>query len=398
MARLAPFRGTTYNTERVAADDVVAPPYDVVGPSERAELASRSSYNSILVELPEDPEGGDRYQHAAALWRQWHDEDVVEVASVPTLYVYRMSFVEEDGSTRTTTGVLGALALDPSHSGEVLPHEQTTSKDKHDRLSLLRAARTNFSPIWGLSLAEGLGALCEQAAKASGAPFRAKDDEGTTHECWAVTDSELLGQITSLIGTEPVLIADGHHRYETACSYLEEEAGSPGADAVLALVVELSEEELAVQAIHRLLNGIDAAELLARLQESFEVSEGPSDPIELRNALVGAGSLGLLTRDGSYLLAPRAAVEAGGGDDLDSIRLEQALAALPGVEVSYQHGARQVARAVAEGLAEAAVLLRPVSVQQIAATAHGGNRMPPKSTFFYPKPRTGMVFRELDAG
>jgi uncharacterized protein (DUF1015 family) len=398
MARLAAFRGTTYNEAIVDLGDVVAPPYDVVGPPERAELAARSPYNSILVELPEDPTGGDRYEHAATLWRAWHESHAVVIAGEPQLYVYRMTFSEEDGSTRTTTGVLGALGLDPDHSGEVLPHEQTISKDKHDRLSLLRAARTNFSPIWGLSLAVGLGELCDAVALKSGEAYRAVDDSGTVHECWATSDADLIGQITALIGNTPVLIADGHHRYETACAYYVDDPASAGSDALLALVVELTESELAVQAIHRLVTGVDPEKLVSQLEPSFEVMPGPSDPIALRDEMTKVGALALLTQEGAYLLTPRPSLLQPNDDDLDSTRLARALESVPGAEVTYQHGVLEAARAVADGKAVAAVLLRPVSVQQIAGIAHGGRRMPPKSTFFYPKPRTGMVFRELDAG
>ncbi len=398
MARFSRFRGTVYNPDRVDLDSVVAPPYDVVGPAERAELAARSPYNAILVELPE-PEGDrDRYQHAADLWTRWHSEEIVARAPQPTLYAYRMTFTEEDGSTRTTNGVLGALGLDPGHTGEVLPHERTISKDKHDRLSLLKAARTNFSPIWGLSLALGLGEWCERAAETPSRAFRATDSDGTVHECWAVTNAELLSHAEELVGSTPVLIADGHHRYETACAYAEEAAGSPGSGAVLALVVELSERELAVQAIHRLLTGVLAKDLPGLLAPSFELAPGAGDPIELRDSMVKAGALGLVLAGESFLMSPRPELLAAAGDDLDSSLLGHALENVRGIEVRYQHGAREVARAVSEGEAAAAVLLRPVSVEQIARTAHGGRRMPPKSTFFYPKPRTGMVFRELDAG
>jgi uncharacterized protein (DUF1015 family) len=401
MARLEAWRGTVYDWGRVDPPDVVAPPYDVVGPAERAELAARSPYNSILVELPVAPSGSDedKYAHAAAIWRAWHEDGIVAVDEEPAFYVYRMTFTEEDGTTRSTTGALGALGLDPSQSGAVLPHEQTIPKDKHDRLSLLRAARTNFSPIWGLSLADGLGALCEVAVKSATRSWHAADEAGTLHECWAVTDRAVVEQVAALVATTPVLIADGHHRYETACAYHDETSGSPGSDAVLAYVVELSERELAVQAIHRLLTGVDAQSLPGQLGRSFELAPGPADPIELRDAMVAAGSLGLLLPDGStFLLAPRPGLLNEDDDDLDSIRLARALEHVPGAEVTYQHGVLEAARAVSEGHAAAAVLLRPVSVDQIRAVAHGGRRMPPKSTFFYPKPRTGMVFRELDAG
>lgn len=392
MARLAPFRATTYDPARVAAEEVVAPPYDVVGPAERAALAARSPYNAIHVELPEDPAGGDRYSHAAALFARWHDEGAVKVAEEPAFYVYRMTFRSEEGEEKTTTGLFGALGLDPEHTGEVLPHEETTSKDKSDRLSLLRAARTNFSPIWGLSLSEGLGRLCEEAAAGAGEPFAAHDASGSLHECFEVTDEAFIQAATSLVAASPVLIADGHHRYETACTFSSEDS-TAGSGAVLALVIELSEQQLNVEAIHRLLTGVGEEALVAELEKSFEIRPGPSEAAALRELMRSEGGLGLLTPAGGRLLVPRRA-----GDELDSVRLREALSGLAGLEVSYQHGLEEVESALSEGRAEAAVLIRPVSVAQIAATAHGGGRMPPKSTFFYPKLLTGMVYRELDAG
>lgn len=396
MANFRPFRGTTYDESRVEAADIFAPPYDVVGPRERSELAGRSPYNAIHVELPEDPNGGDRYLHAADIWRRWHEEGVVAIREEPALYVYRMSFSEEDGTARTSHGVIGALALDREGRGEVLPHEETTPKDKSDRLSLLRATRTNFSPIWGLSLAGGLGELCRKAIAEAGRPFAAHDEAGVLHERWTIEDVSTTGALVDLVASTPVLIADGHHRYDTACTYRGEADGVTGSDRILAYVVELSEDELAVQAIHRLVGGVTGDELLSVLADSFEISAGPSDPIELRDALVPAGALGLFIEGAGHLLTPSAPI--GEGDELDSARLARALEPLPRATVTFQHGATESVRAVEEGRATAAVLLRPVSVERIAATAHGGMRMPPKSTFFYPKPRTGAVFRELEAG
>jgi uncharacterized protein (DUF1015 family) len=398
MARLEAFRGTTYNPDMVAADDVTAPPYDVVSSSDRVALAARSPYNAIEVELPRArPEDGlDPYESAAALFAGWHREKVVVVEEAAGFYVYRMTFAGEDGSTRSTTGVLGALALDPEHHGDVLPHEQTTPKDKHDRLSLLRAARTNFSPIWGLAVGSGLSAACEAAIATAGASWAATDPDGVVHERWTVTDATATRAISEAVATGPVLVADGHHRYDTACTYLAEQPGAAGAGSVLALVVELVEDQLAVHGIHRLLTGVDAASLPARLRAYFEVEPGPDDPIELRDAMQATGALGLMTAEGSWLMRPRRELLERADDDLDSSRIAFVLQELGIDGVTYQHGAALAREAVDSGATDAAVLLRPVSVAQIARTAHGGRLMPPKSTFFTPKPRTGMVFRELD--
>jgi uncharacterized protein (DUF1015 family) len=401
MARFEAFRGTTYDPQRVRADDVIAPPYDVVSPADRTKLAARSPYNAIAVELPvPDPSSGlDPYENAAAIFSRWHRDGVVVVDEEAGFYVYRMTFSGEDGSTRSTTGVLGALGLDPGHRGDVLPHEQTTPKDKHDRLSLLRAAGTNFSPIWGLAVGDGLSKACEEAISVAAAPWTARDPGGVLHERWTVTDAGAVEVISSVAAATPVLIADGHHRYETACTYWGEKPEATGADSLLAFVVELVESELAVQAIHRLLSGVEPATLPARFARHFDVQPGPADPIQLSEPMRLEGALGLLTRAGSWLLRPRPELLQAGDDDLDSSRLASALADLGiGMEhVRYQHGLALARDAVESATADAAVLLRPVSIAQIARTANGGRLMPPKSTFFYPKPRTGMVFRELKA-
>ena len=397
MARFEAFRGTTYVADRVVADDVIAPPYDIVNPAERSELAARSPYNAIHVELPAEGEGLDPYEHAASLFSRWHAEGAVTVAEEAGYYMYRMTFADEDGATRTTTGAFGALGLDPDQRGDVLPHEQTIPKDKRDRLSLLRAARTNFSPIWGLSIAEGFSEVCAAAvAAAPREPWRATDGDGVVHECWTVTEPAAISRISAVVAGAPVLIADGHHRYETACTYYAENPASAGTGAVLAFVVELAETQLSVRAIHRLLNGLDPKVLPSLLERYFDPVPGPADPIALRDAMAAEGALGLITPEGSWLLRMKPALIEAATEDLDSSRLAYALTDLGITDVTYQHGAVLARDAVASGAAAAAVLLRPVTMRQIAATARGGFRMPPKSTFFHPKPRTGMVFRELE--
>ena len=397
MARLDPFYATIYNADHVVADDVIAPPYDIGAPA-RAGLAARSSYNAIHVELPVAvPElGMDPYRAAADLFEQWHCEGTLAVTDRPCFALYRMTFRDEGGTLRTTVGVLGALGLDPEHTGQVLPHEQTIARDRHDRLSLLRTARTNFSPIWALSLADGFANLCESAVAKAREPWRATDEDGVLHERWIVTDAGVLSALSELAATAPVLIADGHHRYETACAYLEEDPARRGADAVLALVGELSEQELSVRAIHRLVRGVDPVGFARDLERSFVVSDGPDDPVALREEMRSRGALGLLSTAGSWLLEPRPELLDPAADDLDSSRLAAVLGHLGVNDVSYQHGVHEVVTAVKNGIADAAVLLRPASIEQIAATARNRRRMPPKSTFFWPKPRTGMVFRELE--
>jgi uncharacterized protein (DUF1015 family) len=381
---------------------VTAPPYDVVDAAERAHLAAKSPYNAIHVELPEpDPATGeDRYAHAAALFARWEADSALGYDKSPSFYVYRMRFVDEHGISHSSTGVIGALDVDASGQGTVLPHEQTMPKPKGDRLDLLRATSTNTSPIWGLSLAAGLSKVCADAV-ATTTPIRVTDEGDVVHELFVVDDPEVLEAISALVASTPVVIADGHHRYETATFYRAERhdahADLPGDyDAVMALIVELTPDELFVQAIHRLVSGLPSdVDVLAEFANFFAISNGPSDPAELGKNLVAHGALGLVTNDGNYYLKPLPVLVEQADADLDSSRLDVALRALPAHELVYQHGTAHVAAAVQSGAAQIGVLLRPATVPQIAETAHSGKRMPPKTTFFYPKPRTGMVFRRI---
>ncbi|MGH9304658.1 MAG: DUF1015 domain-containing protein, partial [Acidimicrobiales bacterium] len=326
MARLEPFRGTYYEAHRVVADDVIAPPYDVVDASERERLAARSPYNAIHVELPSPPTGSDLdpYENAASIFRRWHEEGIVSIEDSPSFAVYTMTFTDDDGSERSTTGVLGALGLDPGRHGDVLPHEETIARDRYDRLSLLRAARTNFSPIWVLSLADGFTAACKHAAEGSSRRWRAVDDEGVLHEIAVVSLPDALQHITEVAAAAPVLVADGHHRYETACAYLAD--GAPaGADSVLALVVELSEDELSVGPIHRLVGGVDGEAVGQGLQKWFEVRETPLSATALTEAMAANSGLGLVTAAGGFLLLPRPELVELSEDGIDSVLVAVAL-------------------------------------------------------------------------
>ena len=400
MPRFEPFSGIRYDAAAVDLEEAIAPPYDVVSPDDQAQLEARSPFNSIRVELPRDEVGLDRYSVAARLLQEWQGSGVLVTDDEPSFYVYRMGFHDEDGRPRQTSGVIGALGLvKPGSPGaDILPHERTTPKAKSDRLDLLRATATNLSPIWGLSLAEGLSALCELPGPPDG---RATDADGVHHRLWRVTQPGLVSAISEAVASAPVVIADGHHRFETALTYRDERRAAngdqPGAhDLVMAYVVELTEEQLSVRPIHRLLNGLpDGTDLAAAMQPFFEVfaADGPLDT--LTTQMTDAGALALVTRDGAWLLRPTPDTEARAEQALDSCRLDVALASLPDHELTFQHGWDLATAAVEKGEAQAAVLLRPATVAQIAATGHAGERMPPKTTFFHPKPRTGLVFRSV---
>jgi uncharacterized protein (DUF1015 family) len=372
MPRFEPFAGLRYAPE-VPLCDVTAPPYDVIDGAERALLASRSDANAVVFDLPDEADGPQRYERANAVLEALQERGVLRTDDRPSFYAYRMTYPGGH-----TTGVIGGLELG---APDVLPHEQTTRKAKSDRLDLLRATRHNLSAIWGLSLAKGLTDLVRPTREPDGA---CTDDDGVLHELWRIDDPDAMATIAERVSSAPVVIADGHHRYETSLAYRDEIGGRGPHELTMALVVELTEDELDVRPIHRLLRGLPADDLARALEAAFEVAPGsPAEP--------SADGLVLVGQSAAWLLRPRDDDE----HELDSIRLEAALAGVPGVSVEYQHGDDIVLRRVAAGEADAGVLIRPATVSQIAATAHGGDRMPPKTTFFWPKPRTGFVFRSL---
>jgi uncharacterized protein (DUF1015 family) len=214
MPRFEPFAGVRYDPGRVDLSAVVAPPYDVVGPQDRARLIARHSLNSIRVELPEPDHRSelDRYANAARQLEQWQEEGILARDPVPSFYAYRMTSPEG----RATNGVIGALGLDERSAAETLPHELTMSKPMSDRLDLLRATRTNLSPIWGLSLSPGLTKTFERHDRADAV---ATDEDKVVHELWVIDDPALIDAVRETVGSSPVVIADGHHRYETALAY-----------------------------------------------------------------------------------------------------------------------------------------------------------------------------------
>jgi uncharacterized protein (DUF1015 family) len=289
-----------------------------------------------------------------------------------------------------------------------MPHERTLPKAKSDRLELLRATRANLDPIWGLSLALGLSELLAP----HGEPFATStDDDGFHHSLWRVTDPARIAALAEAVAGARLVLADGHHRFETAGNYRAERrdggVADPGAESIMTLVVELAPQQLCVRAIHRLLSGIGGVDLRAALVGPFRVhAAGPNVPegvAALETAMRDGGALGLVDRDGLALLLPTSELGAQMRElpvelhDVDSARFDAGvLPAVPGVTLAYRNDALTVASRVDKGDADAAVLLRPVTVDTIRAAAAASLRMPEKTTFFAPKPRTGMVFRSLD--
>jgi uncharacterized protein (DUF1015 family) len=396
MPRFEPFAGLRYDARKVDLSMVIAPPYDVIDGPERERLARQHSANAVRIELPEPDhrEGLDRYQHAAVLLREWIEAGTLVADPGPRLYAYRMTTPEG----RTTTGVIGALGIDPASAAGILPHEQTLPKPKSDRLDLLRATGANLSPVWGLSLTPGLTAAFEPEAPPDAT---ATDHDGVLHQLWVLEAPEVLEKVGAAVAANPLVLADGHHRFETAVAYRDEPsptgASRPGADLLLALVVELAEDQLQVGAYHRALSGLpDGLDLVDAFSSWFDVTR-VGEPTARNIAALGESSaLALVMPSGAWLLSPKDGTPEAAGSPLDSSMVALVIAELPDHELEFHHRWQDAAEAVLAERAQAVVLLRPVAVDQIAEWARAGRQMPPKTTYFHPKPRTGMVFRTLE--
>jgi uncharacterized protein (DUF1015 family) len=401
VPRFEPFRALRYAADKTPSGDlasVIAPPYDVLSDTDIDALQAGSAENITYVDVPRG--GADRYQRAAATLTRWRDDGVLVADAEPGFTIYRLQFTDDLGRDRDIAGVLGGLeVLDPGATSSggptrVLPHERTTPKASTDRLDLTRATEANLSPVWGLSLASGLTALLREP----GEPVGEVTDDGVTHVVERVTDPERIAAIQRVLAADDVLIADGHHRYGVARIYRDEVRAATGradtpAEETLAFVNELVADQLSIAAIHRLYVGITVDALREALGSRFDLeSTGSPTPDTLR-AMENDGHLVLHTASGTWTLSPK----PGAFDDvraLDGAWLEATLDDTA-AEVSYQHGLEEALRAVADGRAVAAILIRPVDITEIERTAREGLLMPPKSTFFSPKLKTGLVLRTL---
>lgn len=397
MPRFEPFLALRYSPDE-SLDLVAAPPYDVISDRDVKDLLSLDEHNIVAIDVPRDVDGTDRYIKAAERMRAWVADGVLVADDVASFTLYRMQFTDEAGLERETVGVIGALEVVDEGAGGVLPHERTTPKAKTDRLDLTIATEANLSPVWCLSLAQGLSDLLREPGEPMGTSI---DENGVAHSVERVDDPTRVSAISSAVASAAVVIADGHHRYAISRTYRDlrrDETGRTDLDAELTMtyVGELVEEQLSVAAIHRLVSGVPDWALLESFAPLFDMSPaGIVGPGHAR-AVVDRGGLCLVHKDGhGTFMVPRDGCFPG-VRDLDSSRLEFALERVPTFELSYQHGVANIVTAVIHGEADAGVLLRPVSIEEIRRTADEGALMPPKSTFFTPKLRTGMVLRPLD--
>ena len=388
------FRGLRFVSEHFA--ESVAPPYDVLSSDDVRKLRASASTNITWIDVPLPEDGDDPYQIAAETLTTWCRSGVLIRDDMQAFTIYRMSFADESGTQRTISGVIGALEVVPEGAGGVLPHERTTPKASTDRLELTIATNANLSPVWGLSRASGLSRLLETPGEHLG---RVTVD-GVTHTVERVSEPERVAEIEKLVSAADVLIADGHHRYGVARqfrSHVDQRELNLSTDAstTMVFVNEMSPEQLAIAAIHRLYTNVNANALRDTLLKSYaSIASIPADKHVLEK-MARSAAIALVTDSSEVeLFVPRD--DANLGDrDLDGARLEQAFASLDHT-VAYQHGVGHVVKAVRSGEASAGILIRPVPFDEIVRTAERGDLMPPKSTFFTPKLLTGLVIRQME--
>jgi uncharacterized protein (DUF1015 family) len=433
VPEIRPFRALRFVGDSVGdLTAVVAPPYDVLSNDERARLAARHPRNVVRLDAPADEIGDqpdDRYRRAARTLAAWRSDGTLHKDPRAAIYVYEQVYrVPGTDLERTQRGFFGRLRLEPLTAGSgVLPHEQTLAGPREDRYRLLRATGVNTSPVVGLYEDDSGRAAAILARLATGAPvIDVCDDENVRHRLWVVEaegpHAAEVADVVAIAAAQPITIADGHHRYETALRYRDERRMSrsceedPAFDYLLMLFLETGAEPLTVLPTHRIVRSIGdegVARLRERLPELFAVR--PATRAELLAAFGsgasegGAGRFGLWTRGaGSFLEARREAVEPllnGGGTAVRSLDVALLGAALEdlleidpdavagGDRVAYTKSAAEGIAAVDErwGDADAAFLLESTPVRSIVAVAREGDLMPQKSTYFYPKALTGLV-------
>jgi uncharacterized protein (DUF1015 family) len=418
MADVQALRALHYDLARVGGlQAVAAPPYDVIDPAQRAALVARSPFNVVEVDLPVD--GGDPYAHAASLLPRWREEGIVVRDAEPALWALAQDYRGPDGRRRTRHGLFARVRVEDYGPGRIRPHERTHPGPKEDRLRLTRATRANLSPIFSLyddPAGAAWGAVEPQLA---GAPWGSvADDDGTEHRLWRIADPGVVATVREALAGTELLIADGHHRYETARVFAAEPGAPPGADHVLMCLVALQDPGLTVFPTHRLVTGLDAgrrAALDAAIArdwdaepvdpDALEPAAGTDGALRIGHYAPGTGARILTLRDPAIADAalPGRAEPYRRLDTavLEALLLKGALG-LSDDDISHFHGlayARTAAEARARvdaGEADAAFLMAPTPVERVRAVAAAGESMPPKSTYFFPKVLTGMVFNPLD--
>jgi uncharacterized protein (DUF1015 family) len=417
VADIAPLHALHYDLDRTGGlAPVAAPPYDVINAAERAELVARSPYNVVEIDLPEAPNGGDPYDHAADVLRAWREQGVVVEDREPALWALEQDYTGPDGRRRTRHGLFARVRVEDYGPGRIRPHERTHPGPKEDRLRLTRATHANLSPIFALYDGDAWSPL---APHVQGAPFgELTDDDGTAHRLWRVADPRAIAAAQAALAPAELLIADGHHRYETARVYAEEVGGEGGHRYVLMCLVALQDPGLTIFPTHRLLTGLDDDRRVAlrdAIRRDWDVEEVGEDEVEPESQLDGRVRIGYL--DGHHRRALRLTLKDPAIADAalpgkpeayrrldtavtEALLLEGALG-MSEDDISHFRGldyARSTAIArerVLSGDVQAALFMGPAPVELVREVAAAGEVMPPKSTYFFPKVLTGLLFNPL---
>jgi uncharacterized protein (DUF1015 family) len=429
MADIRAFRGIRYDLGRTGAlSDLVAPPYDVIDPALQQALQRESTYNAVRVELPAD-EAGDtatrnRYTRAAQTLSEWQTDHILQQDTLRSLYVIEQEFTVE-GATHRRRGFIARVRLEPFGTGRIFPHEETMSGPKEDRLKLFKATGMNVSPIFGIypDPANEVFSRIEPLLLRT-LPLEAKDHLGVVSRLWPVTDERVIGSVVSGVADRPVFIADGHHRYETGLRYLEEAKAAgqvanddAAANFTMMMLVSMADPGLVILPTHRLVSGfpgLTAAQLQSSLSPHFALERVPSGR-DAWEAIEIDGTQSLLAfhtkADGIWQLArftnpalmselePRHSPE---WRELAVSVLHVAVlnrllpAAVGGGAICrFVHLLSEVDEAIGANACDLAALIPPATMTHVEDIAGHREKMPPKSTYFYPKLLTGLVFNSL---
>lgn len=434
MAEIRPFRALRFTPEAGDMRELVCPPYDIISESQRLSYLKRNPHNIIRLELPRD--GADPYAEAGRILREWMEQGILRQDDQPAFYCYEIVFDMPgmsdisgmSGGRRSVAGLVAQVKLEEFSKGVVLPHEETLSKAKADRFELMKATGCNFSDVYALYMDDGgeMETLDTLALIMQESPLTEVTDEaGLLHRLWAVTDPALIAAIQARFTDTKLYIADGHHRYETALRYrdtLRAEGTPEGTDAdyIMMMLVEMHHPGLVVLPTHRLIRGLDGFDpdaLVESCRDAFDVLPGlalESLDETLEHAYqagqkafgfyVGGDTFTLLTlRDEAEMdaalpgLSPasrRLDVNVLHTLVLERLGIDKNNMA-NGVNLTYTRSLREALDGVAAGVYQAAFLLNPTRVEEIRNVAAAGEKMPQKSTYFYPKLITGLTMNRL---
>jgi len=385
MADVRPFRGVRYAA--ASLDEALCPPYDVIGPELARELRRRPR-NAVFLELPEG-EGAARYANARKAWRTWTSDGTLVRDGKPAFYVVEETY-SFGGRARVRRGFLAALGATPKAAKAIIPHERTLAKPKADRLRVLNTLAVNTSPIFGVFADPAGAARRALAAAAKAAPVaRGRSHAGVKYRVWRADEPRLVDALRRALAPRPILIADGHHRYAVSREHYRK-TRLPGSDAVLCYFVPDEDAGLVVLPTHRI-----AAKSLRARAESLASLKKVGSLKALEGALArerNPYAFGLIEK-GFWLGVPKTPNGCRSGLAVEWLG-ERLLGDTRPDELSYTPDAALAAEK-AEALRGAAVLVKPFTVPQVRAAAARVGLLPQKSTYFFPKIATGLVFRPL---